>query len=166
MSDNKQPEWESVEEKKGDEEWNCRFCRRKFKKFEGWEKYYNIKEYTTAVRYNLYALKDKEMCQEKRDFFDQLNRNDGHQRMWCPKSFCVEHCRTFKHRSAYYRHCRKYHNNLELKEDELIWKKRILKKMQKRLDELAELGHNDKDIEFLIYAKKDSDNEDECPMFF
>jgi hypothetical protein len=70
---------------------------------------------------------------------------------------------TFKHRTQYYRHKDKFHNNVEIIKDDTAWKKNLLRKMQRRLDELAEKGCKQNDITWSIEEiESDTDSCDEC----
>jgi len=139
--------------KKKENYWKCPFCWKKIDKFEGWEKFANIKEYTPSVQAGLFKAKDK---YKDNEFFNHLECWDGARRMYCKFGYCKEHGLTFKHRTEYYRHRKKAHHIEPEIDDDMVDKKKLVKNFCNKLDKLYGQGYRAEDLEWSLDVRSES----------
>lgn len=141
-------------------QWKCNWCWRKFNKFEGYEFFRDIKEYTPEVQDKVYKLRKQ---YPDNDYYKHLECKEvagfgG--RMWCPKSMCVEHGVSFKHRTQYYRHKSKYHKIEPEIDEDLIDKKKMVKNICRKIDKLYAQGYRAEDLEWSVEVRESSESEE------
>ena len=141
----------------------CKWCLRKFDKFEGYEKFENIKQYTSSVMAGLWKAKDKPEYKDT-EFFKHLELFDVGRRMYCPKAYDPEYAISFKHRTQYYRHREKHYKGIEPQiDDNKEGKKELVKNFVNKLNRLCASGYTPKELEWSLDPIPDSEDEDFSP---
>lgn len=109
------------------DKFECQFCRKKFFKFDGFNKFVNIKDWSESKNANgVYAamMKNKYGYPDN-SYLNHLNINHSTKQVFCPCSKCEECGVFFKYHRAYQRHMKKYHASNDEVQDKT--KKQVLR---------------------------------------
>jgi len=96
--------------KEDNNKWRCRFCKKQFPKFKGYEKIQAIEEFTYSVRKQMYERIDNA---DYATYIDHLHINQGHKIAYCANAICnAGDCemKTFKSYIARYKHDQRHHS--------------------------------------------------------
>ena len=119
-----------------DGKWKCRFCERKFSKFEGWEKFNDIEKYEAhRTLQGVYVASTKDKYKDT-DYMAHLEYNHSTKMAWCPKSRDVATNKYFKNYKAWLRHQKKYYNEKKISNaDPNVYKDILRKQLEKDMND-------------------------------